>query len=40
MVAKNRIVEMKRNVWIQEDLFVLLYIIRFYAYIEIRKVVQ
>lgn len=40
MVAKNRIVEMKINVWIQEDLFVLLCIIRFYAYIEIRKVVQ
>lgn len=39
MEAKNRTVEMKINVWIEEDLFVLLYIIRLYTCIEIRKVV-
>lgn len=39
MEVKNRIVEMKINVWIEEDLFVLFYIIRFYICIEIYKVV-
>lgn len=38
MVAKNSTMEMKINIWIQEDLFVLLYIIRFYTYIEIHEV--
>ena len=40
MVAKNRIVEMKINVWIQEDLFVLLYVRIKSNNIEIRKVVH
>lgn len=27
------------NKWVQEDLFILLYIIRFYIYIKVHKVV-